>query len=100
MPNFYFNYCYIDANHEYAAVLNEMLFFNQVLSSMGVFHQNDCCHSEESVKQNLGVLKATIKFCKLADFRPVAITNTYWSDNILVSKENNYGPFLDKLFEL
>ena len=100
IPDFYLDYCYVDANHEYDAVLNEMLFFNQVLSPTGIFQLNDCCHSEGGVKQNLGVLEATIKFCKLADFRPVAITNTDWSDIILVSKKNKYGPFLDKLFEL
>ena len=99
IPDFTLDYCYIDANHDYEYALNDLLYHKDVISTTGIFQLNDCCHSSDGVKQDLGVLEATIKFCKIANFVPVAITNTNWSDVILTSCDSPVLAYLNHIFE-
>lgn len=56
---------------------------------------NDCCHSVMGTKQNLGVLEALGSFMKRTDFIPVAVTNTDWSDVILVRRNSRLVQLFD-----
>ena len=41
-----FDLIYIDANHQYEAVLDDLINYSEFLSETGVFQLNDCCHSK------------------------------------------------------
>ena len=64
-----FDYIYVDASHQYEKVLDDLIFYKDLLKKeTGCFQLNVCCHSDLCVKQNLGVLEAANKFCKIANF--------------------------------
>ncbi len=92
-----FDYLYVDASHQYETVLDDLLGCETLLSGDGFLQLNDCCHSAEGLKQNLGVLEAAVKFCKLKDFVPVLVTNTDFSDVLLVRKTSNSKGLIDQL---
>jgi hypothetical protein len=87
LPN-KFNLIYVDASHQFESVFDDLMLYQTLLATNGCFQLNDCCHSAAGVKQNLGVLEAVVKFTKMSDFIPVAITNTDWTDIILVRKNS------------
>lgn len=94
-----FDYIYIDANHTYEAVLDDMMMYSALLSAGGVLQLNDCCHSPDGVRQNLGVLEAVIKFTKMSDFEVIAMTNTDWSDVLLVRRGSQVGVVFDAVMD-
>ena len=79
---------YIDANHQYEYILRDLMYYQDLVAEDGFMLLNDCCHSPNGTKQNLGVLEALSSFLKRSDFVPVAVTNTDWSDVILVRKNS------------
>lgn len=83
-----FDLVYIDANHQYEYILRDLMYYQDLLTDDGFILLNDCCHSVQGTKQNLGVLEAMSSFIKRSDFIPVAVTNTDWSDVILVRKNS------------
>jgi hypothetical protein len=64
------------------------MYYQELLAPNGVMLLNDCCHSPDGVKQNLGVLEAVTSFLRRKDFSPVALTNTDWSDLILARRDS------------
>ena len=92
-----FDLIYVDANHQYETVLDDLLEYQDLLSADGCFQLNDCCHSVEGVKQNLGVLEAAVKFCKMADFVPVLLTNTDFTDVLLVKRGSKMKELIDRI---
>ena len=79
------DYIYIDANHAYENVLDDLMFYSELLTpQIGCIQVNDCCFSELGVKQNLGVLEAATKFCRLRGFLPVLAVNRDFTDVLLV----------------
>ncbi len=83
-----FDLIYVDASHQYEYVLRDLMYYQDLVAHDGFFILNDCCHSHAGTKQNLGVLEALSSFIKRSDFIPVALTNTDWSDVILVRKNS------------
>ncbi len=81
-----FDLIYVDASHQYEYVLRDLMVFQDLVGPNGCLMLNDCCHSLDGMRQNLDVLEAASSFIKRSDFTPVAITNTDWSDVILVRK--------------
>ena len=92
-----FDLMYVDASHQYESVLDDLLGCETLLAQDGFLQLNDCCHSSEGVKQNLGVLEAAVKFCKLAQFIPILVTNTDFSDVLLVRKSSNMNTLIHQL---
>ncbi|MBV4536966.1 MULTISPECIES: class I SAM-dependent methyltransferase [Pseudomonas] len=90
-----FDLVYVDANHQYEYVLRDMMRYQEFLGEDGIMMLNDCCHSENGTKQNLGVLEALGSFLKRSDFIPVAMTNTDWSDVILVRRNSMLVQLVD-----
>jgi|694.fasta_scaffold06561_17 hypothetical protein len=91
----HFDLVYVDANHQYEYVLRDLMRYQEIVAENGCIMLNDCCHSSAGTLQNLGVLEAVSSFLKRSDFRPVALTNTDWSDLILVRKGSAIGQLLD-----
>ncbi|MDD1975966.1 MULTISPECIES: class I SAM-dependent methyltransferase [Pseudomonas] len=83
-----FDLVYIDANHQYEYILRDLMYYQDLVADDGFILLNDCCHSHLGTKQNLGVLEALSSFLKRSDFIPLAVTNTDWSDVILVRKNS------------
>lgn len=90
-----FEMVYIDANHQYEYVLRDLLIYQNIVADEGCIILNDCCHSTMGTKQNLGVLEAVTSFMKRTNFVPVALTNTDWSDLILVRKGSLMESIID-----
>jgi hypothetical protein len=80
---------YVDASHQYEAVFDDLWGYQAILNPDGLLQLNDCCHSVEGMKQNLGVLEAAVKFCKATDFMPVLVTNTDFTDVLLVRQTSS-----------
>jgi hypothetical protein len=91
------DYIYVDASHQYETVLDDLIEYQQFLQPNGLFQLNDCCHSAQGVKQNLGVLEATVKFCKMAEFVPVLLTNTDFTDVVLARKSSPMLETIDQV---
>jgi hypothetical protein len=89
---------YVDANHEYEEVFLELMTYQKLLGPDGVIQLNDCCHSLEGLAQNFGVLEAVVKFCKFTDFYPAVLTNTDWSDVLLLRRGSRLVPVIDQVF--
>lgn len=83
-----FDVIYIDASHQYEFILRDLMYYQELVTDDGFILLNDCCHSVNGTKQNLGVLEALSSFMKRSDFIPLAMTNTDWSDVILVRKSS------------
>ena len=90
---------YLDANHEYETVFWELMTYKSLLSDIGCFQLNDCSHSQKGLEQNLGVLEAVVKFCKVSDFQPVLITNTDWSDILIMQNNPSLRNIIDNIVE-
>lgn len=86
---------YVDASHQYQDVLRDLMLYSELVAPDGIIQLNDCCHSDEGVRQNLGVLEAVTKFCKMTEFVPLLITNTDWSDVVLARKGSQMARIAD-----
>ena len=82
------NYIYLDANHQYETVLDDLIECEKILHSDGLIQLNDCCFSVDGIAQNLGVLEATTNFCKRFKYTPLLVTNNDFTD-ILLCKSNS-----------
>jgi len=94
-----FDLIYIDANHQYETVLDDLIDYQAFLSETGVLQLNDCCHSNAGINQNLGVLEAVNRFVKQMDFVPVALTNTDFSDILLTHRESPMLRLIDSVIK-
>jgi hypothetical protein len=92
-----FDLLYLDASHQYETVLDDLLLYHEFVSEDGVIQMNDCCHSKDGIKQNLGVLEATVKFMKMSDFVSVLTTNTDYTDVLLVRRGSKMLGVIDNV---
>lgn len=92
-----FNVVYIDANHQYEWVLRDLMYWHDYVAIDGALVLNDCCFSLNGEKQNLGVLEAVSSFIKRTKFIPVLLTNTDWSDIVLVRKDSTISKMIDQI---
>lgn len=93
-----FNLIYVDASHQYERVLDDLLSSATLLdSNYGCLILNDCCHSVAGVRQNLGVLEAAHKFCRMTSFRPVLAVNRDWTDVLFAPEGSPLSVELDLL---
>ena len=51
----------------------------------------NCCHSADSIKQNVGALEATCSFVKRSNFIPIAVTHQDWTEVLLARR----GSFME-----
>ena len=70
------DYLYVDASHQYEGVHEDLMLYAGLVVPDGIIQLNDCCHSSEGVRQNLGVLEAVTKFWKMTEYIPLLISNT------------------------
>lgn len=93
------NLAYIDASHQFETVLDDLLAYHSLVdSNFGCIQLNDCCYSEIGNKQNLGVLEAAVRFCKMTNFEPIALVNRHWTDVLLTSRHSKLNQLIDNIF--
>lgn len=93
------NVIYVDASHFYENVLEDLVAAAELLiPDSGCMILNDCCHSREGVEQNLGVLEAANKFCRMKDFVPIVAVNRPWTDVILAPRTSRMIDLVDSVF--
>ena len=93
------NFAYIDASHQFETVLDDLLAYHSLVdSNFGCIQINDCCYSEIGNKQNLGVLEAAVRFCKMTDFEPIALVNRHWTDVLLTPRHSKLNQLIDNIF--
>ncbi len=90
-----FDVIYVDSNHQYEYVLRDLLSYEPLVKPDGVFILKNCCHSTDSIKQNVGMLEAATNFIKRTDFVPVAVTHTDWTEVVLARR----GRFMETAFD-
>lgn len=94
------NHAYIDASHQFETVLDDLISYEPLLdSNLGCFQLNDCCYSEMGNAQNLGVLEAVVRFCKMKNFAPVALVNRHWTDLIIAPNGSPIIGLIDEIIE-
>lgn len=93
------DYVYLDANHSYETVFQELMLYQNLLREDGCIQLNDCCHSGKGIEQNLGVLEAVLKFIKVSQYYPVFLTNSDWSDILLVREHSRIKLIIEKISE-
>lgn len=81
-----FDLIYLDANHSFESVFDDLMKYSDLLSSDGLFQLNDCCFSHDGLSQNLGVLEASVRFCKHMQFIPLLVSNSDWTDVVFARK--------------
>ena len=81
------DYVYIDGNHNYENVLEDLVTYSKKLKEHGIIQLNDVVFSESSHKQNVGVIDALNRFLKTSDFQIVALNLRDWSDALIARKK-------------
>jgi hypothetical protein len=94
----HFDMIYLDASHQFEQVFDDLMACQKVLSKNGFIQMNDCCHSPDGIRQNLGVLEANLKFCKMNQFEPIVLTNTDWTDVLITRLDNPLIALIDQIF--
>jgi hypothetical protein len=92
-----FDVIYIDSNHQYEYVLRDLMLYNSMVKPDGVFLLKNCCHSVDSLKQNVGTLEAVCNFVKRTDFVPVALTHQDWTEVMLARRGSFMEQAVDRL---
>ncbi|QWE27142.1 class I SAM-dependent methyltransferase [Polynucleobacter sp. AP-Ainpum-60-G11] len=82
------DYMYIDGNHQYEYVFNDLMIYSDFCSENAIIQMNDCCFSDAGHRQNLGVLEACAKFTKATKWRPLAINQRNWSDLLMAKVDS------------
>lgn len=90
-----FDVVYVDSNHQYEYVLRDLLSYEPLVKKDGVFILKNCCHSTDSMKQNVGMLEAATNFIKRTDFLPIAMTHQDWTEVVLARR----GRFIERAFD-
>lgn len=94
------NHIYIDASHQFETVLDDLIQYETILDKeIGCIQMNDCCFSAEGNKQNLGVLEAVLRFCKMKEFMPITLVNRNFTDLIIARKGSTITDLIDETIQ-
>ena len=94
------HYIYIDANHAFENVFDDIMFYSELLHfDWGCIQLNDCCFSQEAIKQNIGVLEAATRFCKMRGFAPLLVVNKDFTDVVLARESSPFQKHFNNVIE-
>jgi hypothetical protein len=91
------DYIYVDGSHQYETVLDDLMLADELLDLNGIIQLNDCCFSAGAVLQNLGVLEACYRFCRMKEYQPIIIANTDWTDICIARKKSDIDYRIDDI---
>ncbi|MBD1173334.1 class I SAM-dependent methyltransferase [Pelagibacterales bacterium SAG-MED03] len=92
----FFDVIYVDGDHSFNAVLNDLLLYESKLKSGGIFIGNDYLLSENDDFFHYGVLSAVNQFCKTRNFNLLLVTYGEYADFVLYK---NFSPFVNKFLQ-
>jgi hypothetical protein len=91
----YFDFVYIDGNHNYEFVLRDLQDFASRLKPGGLLFGHDFFENEFSRKHNYGVVEAVLAFLKRSNFRFLMLTSEHFSTFCLARRLDGFaGEFL------
>lgn len=93
------DYLYLDGAHDFESVFEDLMNVRAIMKRNSIIQMNDCCFSENGMKQNLGVLEAVGRFIKFCEYRPVCLTASDFTDLILVPPDSDYYSLINKVIE-
>lgn len=75
----FLDWFYLDANHSYQHVLNDLLVWSKLLLPDGCIYGHDYCINGKTIKFGFGVVEAVMQFCTDYRWKITALTEEEWS---------------------
>lgn len=85
-----FDFVYIDGDHSFDAVYNDLIAYERKLKPGGVIIGNDYLCSTKAIHSHYGVVPAVSQFCKLYGFKVIALCHGEYADFVLAKSESAY----------
>jgi hypothetical protein len=82
------DFIYVDANHNYENVLEDLFLYSKKLTTRGVIQLNDVVMHHNAHRQNIGVIDALNRFIKISGFEVVCMNLRDWTDAIITTPNN------------
>jgi methyltransferase family protein len=101
-PDRYFDFVYIDGNHTYEYVFQDLLDFAPKIKDDGLLMGHDFFEDAFASEQRYGVIDAVHRFLRRAgeDYRLVCLTYEPFSSYVIAKKDSGFaGRFLTNLLE-
>jgi len=101
-PDRYFDFVYIDGNHTYEYVLQDLVDFAPKIKDDGLLMGHDFFEDAFASEQHYGVIDAVHRFLRRAgeDYRLVCLTYEPFSSYVIAKKNSGFaGRFLTNLLE-
>lgn len=90
-PDGYFDFVYVDGDHRYQAVLDDLTLYDGKLTESGIFLGDDFCEHGAEENAEYGVIAAVNKFLKRTGPRTVILNNERFSFFALLKAESPMG---------
>jgi hypothetical protein len=98
-PDGYFDFVYIDADHKYESVLDDLLAYEKKVKAGGIIIGNDYFDNLQPNTAFYGVIGAVNDFIKRLDWHFLALTSDEWSDYFLYkTKSPLVEEFMENMF--
>jgi hypothetical protein len=78
-----FDFIYVDADHSFDAVYNDLVLYEPKLKRGGMFVGNDYLASRKPIHNHYGVIPAVTHFCKVYGYQIVALCYGEYADFII-----------------
>jgi hypothetical protein len=85
-----FDFIYVDGDHSFDAVYNDLIAYERKLKPGGVLIGNDYLCSSKPIHNHYGVVAAVTHFCKVKGYRIIALTYGEYADFVLAKSESDY----------
>jgi hypothetical protein len=73
------DYCLIDSDHTYSAVLADLKAWEHAVNETGVFMLHDFDTSPKSLEMGFAVFDAVLEFCEDRRWKPIALSMENWN---------------------
>lgn len=93
------DFAYVDAGHQYEAVLDDLVSCSGWVSPDGIIQCNDVIYGLQGLSQNLGVHDALNKFIRFSDFLPIILQSKHGGDVLLTRRGSKFIQYVRKGFE-
>lgn len=85
-----FDFIYVDGDHSFDAVYNDLIAYERKLKPGGVILGNDYLCSSKPIHNHYGVVPAVTQFCKVKGYRVIALCHGEYADFVLAKDESDY----------
>lgn len=82
-PDGFFDWVYLDAAHDFDAVMEDLMAWAPKIKRGGFFLGHDYCDHEQARALGFGVVRAVTEFCLCTEWQLVATTTEEWPSFML-----------------